>query len=218
MLSADNPIWGSALSAGKPQVAELPDQTRVDALLQASRRVDWRFLLPDPTLRQVAYVGPAHGSLPESLRQFSAALILSDGAPAQDGHPEQFDLVVAHMPSRERLRQAVALVRPNGFLYVEVRQRWARNLWRSPAALVSVLRQYGLVEVEAYWHWPNFDTCAEIVPLGNPVAVRHALGRRRSGRAARVKSAFGRALSRLGLLARAVPCYSIVARKQAGGE
>jgi SAM-dependent methyltransferase len=180
--------------------------------------VDWRFLLPDPNLGQVAYIGPAHGSLPESLRRFSAALTLGDDAPAHDDHPAQFDIVVAQMPSRERLREAVALVRPNGFLYVEVRQRWAWSGWRSPAALASVLRQCGFVEVEAYWHWPNFDACAEIVPLGNPAAVRHALGRRRSGRAARVKSALGRALSQLGLLARLVPCFSIVARKRAWDE
>lgn len=218
MLFADNPVWRSVLSDGQPLVTELPDQTRVDSLLQASRRVDWRFLLPDPDLGQVAYLGPAHGSLLESLRQFSAALTLSDGAPAHDGHPAQFDIVVAQTPSRERLRQAAALVRPGGFLYVEVRRRWAWSGWRSPADLVSVLRQCGFADVEAYWHWPNFDTCAEIVPLDNPAAVRHALSRRRSGAAARVKSAFGRALSRLGLLARLVPCFSIVARKRAWVE
>lgn len=41
-----------------------------DMLLQASRRVDWRFLLPNPALGRVAYVGPVDSEHAASLRLF----------------------------------------------------------------------------------------------------------------------------------------------------
>ena len=44
-----------------------PAALDADALLQASRRVDWRFLLPDPNLGRVAYLGPRRGALLDSL-------------------------------------------------------------------------------------------------------------------------------------------------------
>ncbi|MEP0762273.1 MAG: hypothetical protein HRF48_05990, partial [Chloroflexota bacterium] len=37
-------------------------------LRQAIRRLDWRFLLPDPALGRVACLGRAEGSLAEALR------------------------------------------------------------------------------------------------------------------------------------------------------
>jgi hypothetical protein len=45
-----------------------------DAALGVVRRIDWRFLLPDPTLSQVAHIGPAQTTLLESLRLFSESL------------------------------------------------------------------------------------------------------------------------------------------------
>ena len=202
--------------ADEPHAADSQrTQLDADALLQASRRVDWRFLLPDPNLRQVAYLGPAHGALLESLRLFSASLALSEAAGAQ------YDVVVAHNPPLDTLRRAAGLVRPGGFLYVEAygplhRRRLRRGPGRWPrfaADYVAAAERFGLAEAVAHWHWPNFESCAEIVPLADLDAMRLALGRRRSGAGARLKSAFGRALARSGLFARLAPCFSIVARK-----
>src|SRR5258705_4072811 len=81
-----------------------------DALLQASCRVDWRFLLPDPNLGHVAFLGPARGPLIESLRLFSAALAANDAA-GQDG---LYDVVVAIAPTYAALRRAATLLRPGG--------------------------------------------------------------------------------------------------------
>jgi hypothetical protein len=91
----------------------LDDETRVpdgqaldaDALLQASRRVDWRFLLPDPNLGHVAYVGPGRGALIESLRLFSTSLTLPETR-ATTTAIAQYDLVVTSGPSLEMLRRA----------------------------------------------------------------------------------------------------------------
>jgi len=161
----------------------------------------------------VAYLGPAHGSLLESLSLFSAALTVIEATPIHDNQPAQFDVVVVKTPSDERVKQGAELVKPGGYLYVEARWRWER----SPADYISAIRRLGFVEVEAYWHWPNFEACAEIVPLGDPVALALALGRRRGG-AARLKPALGHALLRMGLLARLVPCFSLVARRPAKSE
>jgi hypothetical protein len=209
--SLTQPMTTDGPYAANNQAAQLD----ADALLQASRRVDWRFLLPDPNLGQVAYLGPARGALIESLRLFSASLAVNEAADAQ------YDVVVAHNPSLDALRRAAGLVRPGGFLYVETygplhRRRLRRGISRWPrfaAEYVAAVERLGLAETVAHWHWPNFETCAEIVPLADPDAMLLALGRRRSGAGARLKSALGRALLWSGLFAQLAPCFSVVAHK-----
>ena len=218
MFSPDNSFAHPVLGDGQQEKTGSYTQTQSDALLQASRRVDWRFLLPDPNLGRVAYLGPANRSLWESLRLFSAALAVIEGTPTQDSRAAQFDVVGASRPSNDMLERAAELVRPEGFLYVEAYRRLWPSRLRSPADYVSAIRRLGFVEVEAHWHWPNFEACAEIVPLDDPAAMLHALGRRRRGGAARLKSAVGRRLLRMGLLTRIVPCFSIVARKRVRDE
>ncbi len=185
-----------------------------DALLQASRRLDWRFLLPDPSLREVGYSGPARGTLLESLRLFSESLAILDGSA---NGAARYDVVVARAPARAALERAAAAVRPGGFLYVEVERsfRPGKHRSRGPANYVAVIARLGFDEVAAYWHWPSFEACAEIVALDARDALLLAFARRRSGAAARLKSAFGRALVRSGLLARVVPCFSVVGRRRA---
>lgn len=218
MLSADNSFAHPVLAEGRQDKTGSYTRTQSDGLLQASRRVDWRFLLPHPDLGQVAYLGPADRSLVEALHLFSAALAVIESSPHQDSCAAQFDVVVAHRPSDDMLKQAAALVSSEGFLYVEVYRRWGAGRLRSPADYASAIRRLGFAEVGAFWHWPNFEACAEIVPLDDPAAMLHALGRRRSSGAARLQSAVGCWLLRMGLLARLVPCFSIVARKRAWGE
>jgi hypothetical protein len=204
--------------AGQPGGLGIAAQHDADALLQASRRVDWRFLLPDPNLGWVGYIGPSRGALVESLRLFSRALTMVEPSVAPSA--SQFDVVVASSPSREALRRAAELIRPGGFLYVEAfgpfRRRWRTGRGRSlrfAADYVATMERLGLAEATAYWHWPNFESCAEIVPLADQDALLLAFSRRRSGAGARLKSAAGRALLRSGLFARLAPCFSIVARK-----
>lgn len=196
-----------------------------DALLQASRRIDWRFLLPNPELGRVAYIGPARASLLESLRRFSTALTVIEPGP-RPGDGEKlglYDVVVAVAPRAAALQQVVDLLKPGGWLYLEAHGPFARrglglHTGRLPFArdYVATLRQLDLDEVEAYWHWPDFEHCTKILPLDDPAALLHVFPPQRSSVSGRLKSALGRWLLQSGLLAIVVPCFSLVARRGEG--
>jgi hypothetical protein len=199
-----------------------------DAALQVVRRIDWRFLLPDPNLGQVAHIGPAQATLLESLRLFSESLTVI-GMPCENsGTTGQYDLVVASRPSYQALREAADLVRPGGFVYVEAygpfwpgrlrrRNRCRLSIkgprLRHPADYVAALQRLGLTEVQPHWHWPDFESCTRIVPLDDQAALRYVFVQRGRGTRARVKAWLGRCLLWSGLLAWVVPCFSIVAHR-----
>src|ERR1044071_531014 len=92
-MVSDNSLPPAAIADQPRQQPAKGAPLDADVLLQASRRVDWRFLLPDPNLGRVAYFGPARGALLESLRLFSAALALGEAASSGGA---QHDLVVIH--------------------------------------------------------------------------------------------------------------------------
>lgn len=225
IMALDNSPLQTAIAGDAPVRAVSGERLHSDAMLQASRRLDWRFLLPTPDLRHVAYLGPAHGGLLESLRLFSTALHIVDSS-AGEHTTAGYDVVVASDPSFAALQRAAELIKPGGFLYVEaygwpgrIRRRLSAGRLhvrgprlRSAAGYVAAARRLGLTEIEAYWHWPNFEACTEIIPLGDPTALVLALARRRG---AQFALAIGGWLVRSGLLERMAPYFSIVARKNA---
>jgi len=218
MMVSNSPLTPLLIAEQAHMTNEQVAPIDADALLQASRRVDWRFLLPDPNLGRVAYCGPAHGTLLESLRLFSESLTVIEKVADVDA--AQYDLVVMSGPSSEMLRWSAELIRPGGFLYVEAygpfqrgRPRRGDRRLRYATDYLTAIERIGLVEAAAHWHWPDFETCAEILPLADQDALLLAFARRRSGVGARLKSALGRALLRGGLFARVTPCFSIVAWK-----
>jgi hypothetical protein len=96
----------SALQTSKALPNSCADSSGSEAALQISRRSDWRFLLPDPNLGQVAYLGAPCGTLAESLRLFSESHIVI-GMPCENaGTTRQYDVVVASRPSYQPLREA----------------------------------------------------------------------------------------------------------------
>lgn len=98
---------------------------RSDHELQLARRIDWRFLLPEPYLRRVAYLGPEPGTLPAALKHFSESLRIN--AVEKSG---SFDLVVLCLREAFSLAKADALLVPGGFLYWEMKPlEWAAS-WR----------------------------------------------------------------------------------------
>lgn len=177
-----------------------------DALFQASRRVDWRFLFPDPTLRRVAYIGPTRGNLLESLRQFSSSVKVLE---LPDTTEAVYDVVVARDLSRELLRAAGRSVRPGGFLYAEI-----AGLGRFPGRYVSAVKQAGLTNIRVYWPWPNFEACTRIIPLDDPAVLIYALTKGRTGLISRAEAALVRWLHRTGVLRLAIWRFSLVAQRE----
>jgi hypothetical protein len=188
-----------------------------DALLQASRRLDWRFLLPEPELGRVACVGVNDPYLAESLRLLgSEATVLEAGRPWEG--LASHDVVVLRNPAGAEVTAAVRLLRPGGWMYVEVDGPGGRRLpggRRTARGYAAALRRLGLVEVQGHLHWPDFRSCRVIVPLGDALAVRLALARRRQNAGARLVVLLWPLLAACNLLAVVAPSASVLARRPA---
>ncbi len=186
-----------------------------DARLQASRRLDWRFLLPEVQWTSVMYCGPADGDLLAAMEEFGMAVTVLDTVSQLESHTTRYELVVATRPSLEVLGRLVSSIASGGWLYVEAGREWrpAGGLRHAPQ-YVNALRTWGLADVQTYWHWPNFEHCEEIVPLTDRAALAQTMARRGSDMKARMKIGVGRGLLRLGLLPRLAPYFSVLAQKR----
>ena len=206
-----------------------------DTLLQASRRLDWRFLFPDPELGQVACLGAVPANLLDSLRLFSESLtVLAMDAEVfgtsseQNVEPGQYDVVVARQLSIGKLRLAAERLKAGGYLYAEIdgvlsskgQRRGFRHFVRSwknwrlatPAGCITAVTRAGFTEVQGHWHWPNFAACTRIIPLDDRGALRFSFVRGGRSAKAKVQSGLGRWLLWSGLLMHIVPRFSVVAR------
>lgn len=200
-----------------------------EKLLHAVRRIDWRFLLPNPALERVAYFGPARSTLLASLQLFAARLtVFPMGADAaQQAH---YDVVVACKPTPHQLQEAAALVRPGGSLYVEAHGLLWPARWLHPASVLSLLQQprlwqpddyvrvlqeWGIDEAQAFWFWPNVENCTKIIPLADQPVFSYAFGSptRPQKVKARLKAACKQWLVQSGWLTLLLPSFGIVATK-----
>jgi hypothetical protein len=186
-------------------------------LLQSSRRLDWRFLLPRPQLGRTVYIGRPDATLLGALR---AHTDLTVAAASTALPPSSFDLAVLKDPPPESVRTGHDLVRPGGWVYAEV----GGGLRRHGAALVGArpLRRWcrafadaGLTEVAAYWHVPGHHTAAFLVPLADRGGVRLVLGRHQGSAAGRAKASIGRLLLTVGLVELAVRDASVLGHRPA---
>lgn len=200
-----------------------------DARLHAMRRLDWRFLLPAPSLIEVAYLGPQQGLLVKALRLFGGALTVIEPSSEPATPSLCYDVVVARIPSLNVLKRANALVRSGGFIYIEAgwmetfRQLRSRRAFKAdatiglflfPANYISALEKLGFGDIRAYWHWPNFESCTKIIQLTDHEAPLYLFTQGREGLRARLKMQSGRLLLRTGAVKWFAPCFSVVARKQ----
>jgi hypothetical protein len=181
----------------------LTEERAAEDMLHAVRRADWRFLLPNPQLDDVAYVAPHDPELGAALERVARSVVLLDG---RDDAGGSHDVVVATRASAGSAPALAALTRPGGWVYVETpgraSARWAR-----------ALRREGLEEVEVVWLWPNAAAPREMVPLHDDAAVRHALGRRDPGARLRPRAWAARALLAAHALPLAVPAAAVVGRR-----
>lgn len=200
----------------------------------AIRRLDWRFLLPEPRLERVAYFGSGDGSLLKALKEFSRSLTIpSLGRPehSQVADEGAFDLVVVQSRSRRVVEQAGAMVAPHGYLFWELeRAGWHRSA-RGPATAVvadetlwgcwfrdntRIVEELGFREIVSHWHYPDFTTCRQIIPLTDSAAVEQLLTRWWEPVPPIVALQVSRFATKTGILNRFAPYVSIVARKEQG--
>lgn len=197
------------MSAPAPEVvveavAEMPPA----GLRQTIRRLDWRFLLPDPALGRVAYLGPASDSLAAALRASGAALTVITG-PLADADRAAFDTVVAVDPLRESLAAAADLLCPGGWLYAEVSGGAGRA-----GRIATGARGVGFGEAQLHWHWPDFARGTRILPLDDGGALVYALLKGRRDAAGMPLAALVRGLQRAGALRWAARHVSLTARRE----
>jgi hypothetical protein len=196
-------------------------------LIHLARRVDWRFLLPDPRLGRVAYLGVYDRQHIDALRLFSDSFSIVDGKRSIEASGDKFDTVVVTEPNSVRLSATADLLRSGGYLYLEspgffrgILQRPAnviRNAFRDglvfPEDYASILANSGFIEAEIHWHWPSFENCIKIIPLEQEGPTQYLYLYARRSFKARIRAFLARMLSWSGLMKRAVPHFSILARR-----
>jgi hypothetical protein len=169
----------------------------------AVRRADWRFLLPDPVLGRVAYVGPHDPAL------VGALSALSDVLELRPLPGTLHDVVVVTRPTERRELAAASLVAPGRWVYAETTGARA-------GAAIDTFRDAGLVDLAAWWLWPDANACREMIPLANPAALGAALGRRQPGAWLRPRAWAAQALARCGALRPLLASVALVARRPGG--
>jgi hypothetical protein len=194
-----------------------------DKELQLVRRVDWRFLLPDPRLRHLAYLGPKNGLLLEALQHFSEPFSIISWSDLPDYRPgihSGFDLAIVHSPRAVDLEGVHSIIGDGGYLYWEIDrsawgQRWRMRHFRK---YVTALTEVGFDDIRASWHRPNFDSCLEVIPLDDEIALRYVFSRHKGKLTGRIQKAAGKFLAENDLLSRFASSLSIVARKSQSSE
>lgn len=172
--------------------------------LALARRLDWRFLLPNPKLKRVAYVGEGRGDLLPALREFSDSLRTDACA------VENADLLVAQTRNLAELKRQAERLPPGGLLYWE-----AGGRHMSLSRVRAELRALGFGEVRAYWHHPDFESCRQVVPLHDPEAMELFVTRSAPALLSPAQRLL-RLPALLNLVARLAPAVSVVAVKQGG--
>ncbi len=194
----------SELSADSADGAAIP--------LAVWRLLDWRFLLP--------VLGPFRFAFSEGVpADLREALVTADPLAhrfdPQVAIPDNLAtplIIVLSSPTRSEFETAARYLRPGDFVYAQltrkpvVRSVEPRSIWGWERLAVRL----GIGPVRLFWHAPDFQRCARIVPLDSRSAVWNTLQRHRGIRWGRAKSELGKLAFRLGLFGLAVPEASLL--------
>ena len=211
-----------------------------DQALQLVRRIDWRYLLPDSRLRNVAYFGLRDEPLMHALEQYcdSFSVHVHEGQHLHSDKHKTYDLVVVNSPQLIEVRKAVSTMKPGASLYWEVNRLSTLKYVHDeimgsnistraklesvgiilarlvrPNSYVAFAKTLGLKEVSIFWHRPDFNRCLEIVPLDNRRVLDYCFSRSQGAGLKNIKYRAGKLLLESGILKSVVPCFSLVAMR-----
>lgn len=224
-MTVAHPAGGAVPTARAPigDAGPPPAPAAADARLVRVRRVDGRFVLPDPAAGPVLIWGDAPAGLAAAWAAAGARVLRQADVDAEaaggGSHAAPAVVVVPVVSAAPRrgerplrppaaLGDAVARLAVGGWLVVEVAGLWRRPA--APEAWAAVLHGHGLVDAAAFLHWPSFETCSQIVPAGEPGPLRWALER---GVAGGWPRPLARLIARPGVAGRLTPCFTVVGRK-----
>jgi aminoglycoside phosphotransferase (APT) family kinase protein len=189
----------------------MPDRMAPKVGSEAIRRLDWRFLLPDPRLDQVAFVGP-EDDLFEALRAVARNVVREEASEPTGQAQDSTRLVVVPNADERSIHAAAGLVEPGGWLYAELPR--AAVMRGHVRRIGPMLERAGFAAVRWHWHWPSIVMSKRIVPLDHPAGARGSLARQ-LGRQLRTRERLlGGLLSACGALELAGGRVSLVAGRE----
>jgi hypothetical protein len=180
------------------------------ARLRLARRVDWRFLLGEPSLGDVALAGPPDPGLRAAL-EACARSIAADAADVA---------VLTRGVTDADLRTAIARVRTGGQVVAESSGLlgWRPGGRVGPAEarqVVRALRRAGFGSITIYVVWPAHGRGTAMIPARERAPMAAWLTRKLDRRLWRLAAVAGAVGARSGLLAMLAPSVVIVARRPA---
>ncbi|TLM73757.1 hypothetical protein [Pseudarthrobacter sp. NamB4] len=172
--------------------------------------LDWRFLLPVAKPERLGYGGRISSDA-------VAALNLLDPAARRiraGDRPDEFDVVLLSEPDTGVFRDAVASLRPGGWMCIQVRRTFRPGPGPNTlAGWKQALARSGFEDVAVYWHVPSLERPARFVPTSSSSAVRDTLAHYSSVRFGKAKAAAGRLALNLGLFNIAAAEGTVVGRR-----
>lgn len=182
--------------------------------LDLARRLDWRFLLPDPGLGRVASVGDIEPQQQVALATFAAEHRhgrvdrLADGA---------WDVVVVGpgVPPGTARAAFERLLRPGGWAVIELPRR--ASVSGRERTVREELEAAAPETIARHWFLPDRRSALRVAPLADRAAITAVLSRHGSRPARRALGGLARGLVRAGLPADAIGGdVSLVARHIGG--
>lgn len=208
-------VWHNA-SRSAARTPETVHAGPAELSLHLWRLLDWRFLLPVVQPRSLGYGG-------DMGRDMVAALHLLDPDAAPIGPDRQsaaagtFDVVLLSSPDLRLFEEAVAAVEPGGWVCAQVSRSLFRHSGpRTLAGWKRVFEKKGFTDVAVYWHAPNLERTARIVPVASTTAIRDTLSLQEAIKFRRTKVAIARLALALQLFDSAIPEGTVMGRRSGG--
>jgi hypothetical protein len=219
-------VISSKLQSGDTQTPEARPAGAEALNLHLWRLLDWRFLLPVLQPKSLGYGGAVGDDLMAALHLLDpdAARIRTNpgsrtgtdaGTEGGGDGGKAFDVVLLSAPDLRLLQAASAAVQPGGWVCAQVSRSFLRSSGpRTLAGWKRAFERSGLGDVAVYWHAPNLDRTARIVPVASATAVRDTLSLQEAIPFRRSKVAIARLALALHFFDSAIPEGTVLGRRR----